>query len=339
MADWLGGEPPERIVVLRALGGLGDLLCAVPAFRALRRAFPQAMIWLVGLPQAQGLMGRFSHYLDGWLEFPGFPGLPERSPQLAQIPSFLADLQQREIDLALQMHGSGYLTNPLIALFGAKRTAGFFQPGQFCPDPTTFLSYPDRESEVRRYLRLLEFLGIPSQGEQMEFPLGDGDWLEFQTIATACGLHSGEYVCIHPGASVAERRWAAERFAEVADRLAAQGYRIVLTGSLAETALTAQVAGGMSHLAIDLAGQTSLGALAVLLRQSRLLVCNDTGVSHLAAAVGVPSVVVFNQSDPERWAPLDLDRHRAIHHPLEVSPSTVLTEVWELLQREAAHVA
>ena len=63
---------------------------------------------------------------------------------------------------------------------------------------------------------------------------------------------------------------------------------------------------------LSLAGETDLGTIALLLRDSRLLLCNDTGVSHIAAALKVPSVVIFTGSDPDRWKPLDVGRHVAV---------------------------
>src|SRR5262245_32713985 len=88
----LGQPLLERVVVLRALQ-LGDLLCSVPAFRALRAALPSAQITLVGLPWAKAFAERFGHYLDGFRELPGYAGLPEIAPQLARIPAFLAAMQ------------------------------------------------------------------------------------------------------------------------------------------------------------------------------------------------------------------------------------------------------
>jgi ADP-heptose:LPS heptosyltransferase len=125
---------------------------------------------------------------------------------------------------------------------------------------------------------------------------------------------------VNPGARLPSRRWFAERFAAVADALADDGYRIVLTGSRDERDLTSAVQQRMRSPAADLAGRTTLGALAVLLKRARLLVSNDTGVSHIATAVGTPSVVVTLGSDPARWAPLDGERHAAVHRPVECRP-------------------
>ena len=102
---------PRRVLVLRALQ-LGDLLCAVPALRALRAALPQAEIVLAGLPWARALVERYPDYLNGFREFPGYPGLPECPPRLDRVPGFLAEIQRERFDLAVQLHGSGTVTTP-----------------------------------------------------------------------------------------------------------------------------------------------------------------------------------------------------------------------------------
>jgi ADP-heptose:LPS heptosyltransferase len=309
----------QRVALFRALQ-LGDMLCAVPALRALRVALPRAKITLIGLPWAKSFVERFSCYVDGFVAFPGYPGLPEQPAYIEQFPSFLAAIQNTRFDLIIQMHGSGVLTNPLTLLFGARHTTGFFLPGEYCPDERYFLAYPANDSEIRRLLGLVGFLGVPPQGEELEFPLTTADYQALAAIDKASALRSGAYVCVHPGARYLSRRWWPERFALVADALAAQGLHIVLTGSTEERTLTQTVAQAMRAPALDLAGQTSLGALSALLSHARLLICNDTGVSHLAAALHVPSVVIASGSDPDRWAPLDQYRHRVVYSPIDCRP-------------------
>lgn len=321
--------PPQRVAVFRALQ-LGDLLCSVPALRAVRAALPTAEISLIGLPWAREFANRFGHFLDGFHEFPGWPGLPEQSPRLAEAPAFLSAMQQQGFDLVIQMHGNGGLTNPLVALFGARRLAGYFVPGQFCPDPAQFLPYPQEVHEVRRHLRLMEFLGMPSRGDELEFPVREQDCAALRSLLDA--LSTGEYVCLHPGARAAERRWPPHHFAAVGDALAAEGFVVVFTGSPAEVGLTRAVAAAMTAPALDLAGRTDLGTLAALLQGARLLVCNDTGVSHLGTAVGVPSVLIYHEDRQRRlWAPLDGRCHRALCGGPAVSPRQVLAEARVLL--------
>jgi ADP-heptose:LPS heptosyltransferase len=310
------------------------MLCAVPAWRALRAAFPRAEIILIGLPWAREFAERFAHYFDSFVEFPGYPGLPEIVPALDQLPGFLSAVQAEHFDLAIQMHGCGTITNPLVASFGARDLAGFYKAGQFRPDASRFLIYPEELPETWRHLRLMEHLGIPLQREELEFPLFPEDWVALERIPEAQHLEAGGYVCIHPGARAALRRWPPEHFAAIADALAAEGRPIVLTGSAAEVELTGQVLRAMQAPAIDLAGKTSLGVLAALLRQSALLVCNDTGVSHLAAALKVPSVVVFHRlSDREGWPPRDRQRHRVVTGVQGVSPEDVLAQARDLLEQ------
>ena len=73
-----------HIAIMRSLPGVGDLLCAVPAWRSLRAALPKAHVTLIGLPWARTFVERFSKYLDNFLEFPGYPGIPEVKPPLAE---------------------------------------------------------------------------------------------------------------------------------------------------------------------------------------------------------------------------------------------------------------
>jgi ADP-heptose:LPS heptosyltransferase len=327
----LGTLAPRRVAILRALQ-LGDLLCAVPALRAFRAAWPGAEIVLIGLPWAREFVGRFHHLLDGFREFPGYPGLPERPVDVPGVLAFLAAMQADGFDLAIQLHGSGPFVNDLVALLGARRAAGFVLPGGYCPDPEFFRPWPEHGLEIHRLLALVEFLGLPAQGEHLEFPLDHADWQALHAIEGTRGLDQADYVCVHPGASVPERCWPAERFAAVARALARDGVRIVVTGSAGEADLTHRVAELAGVPCLDLAGRTGLGVLGALLSRSRLLVCNDTGVAHIAAALHVPSAIVSTGNNPERWAPLDRERHRVLCSPDGVTPEDVLEQAGTLLR-------
>lgn len=311
-------RPVKRIAVLRALQ-LGDMLCAVPALRALRAAHPAAHISLVGLPWAHVFVERYARYIDELLVLPSLPGMPEQPEGRGSLDDFLRTVRARRFDLAIQLHGSGTLTNGLLRQFGAAHMAGFHAAGHPCPDPTRFLLWQNGEHEVLRALRLMRLLGCPPQGEALEFPLTDADHADLQHACDALPP-PGSYVCIHPGARMPSRRWPFERFAEVADRLAQQGWRIVLTGAADEAVLAAAVEQAMHAPALNLAGKTGLGALAALVSQAALVVCNDTGMSHVSAALATPSVVVCCGADPGRWAPLDHARHRVLFYPIYCRP-------------------
>jgi ADP-heptose:LPS heptosyltransferase len=229
--------------------------------------------------------------------------------------------------------------NPLTELFGARRSAGFFLPGDYCPDREWFMPWPERGLELRRLLGLVEFLGAPARGEELEFPLGDRDLASLSAIDAARGLEPRRYVCVHPGASCAERRWPVERFAAVARHLTGRGFRVVLTGTAAESGLTAAVALAAGVPCVDLSGRTDLGAAGALIGRARLLVCNDTGVSHLAAALRVPSVVISTGRNRERWAPVDASLHRVLCADAGVGADEVIAQADDLLRRRGKEAA
>lgn len=312
-------RPIKRIGVFRALM-LGDLLCAVPALRVLRSAFPAAEITLIGLPWAAGLAERLT-CLDHFIEFPGYPGLPETACNYAALPGFLEEVQAQHFDLVLQLHGSGVIVNPLVAAFGAKQTVGFFvAEGWVSPaDRPRYVPWPRYGHEIERLLTLTDALGLRRCGTHLEFPVNDDDRAALNALWP--GYRSRRpYVCIHAGAQLASRRWAPQRFAAVADALAGEGYTIVLTGSSSEVPLVASVAAAMTKPAVSMAGQTSLGMLGALIEGASQLICNDTGVSHIAAALETPSVVISCGADVARWAPLNSKRHRVLWEPMHCRP-------------------
>lgn len=325
---------PRRIAILRALK-LGDLLCAVPAFRALRMALPEAHISLVGLPWSKAFAERFQMYIDDFIEFPGFPGLPEIEPRLEDIPTFFEQMQERNFDLAIQMHGSGSITNAIIAMFGARLTAGYYLHGEYQPNNDFFLAYPADDHEVVTHLKLMQVLGVPTRGVELEFPLNEDDCQAAQEIQMEYNLKPKRYAVLHPG-SISAKRWPASSFAEVGRWLNNQGLKVVLTGSSGEAVLAQEVNALLDGNAANLAGQTNLGALAGIVNDARFVLCNDTGVSHLAAALSIPSIVLYISSDPRHWAPLDFAIHKVVEGADQVSPEQVTHMIEDLIEIEHA---
>lgn len=314
-ADAARGDGVERIAVLRALA-LGDLLCAVPTLRALRAAHPDAHITLIGLPWAAEFVERFGDLLDALSPFPGWPGMPEVAFDAARTAAFLGDAQHR-FDLAVQLQGSGLASNAFAAMLGARQTAGFLPPGLSAPPaPGQWLHHDPRGHEIHRLLRLAPAFGSGHRpappDDHLEFPVRPAERIQAEGLLAAASIDRGAYAVVHPGSSDPRRRWPAERFGEVVRELRTAGLRVLVTGVAPEAAVTARVAAAAPDAALDLAGRTSLGVLAALVERAVLVVSNDTGVSHLAAALRTPSVVVFTGSDPARWAPLDTDRHTAV---------------------------
>jgi ADP-heptose:LPS heptosyltransferase len=324
-------RPPRSIAVFRALK-LGDWMVAIPAMRALRRAFPEAQITLVGLPWAREFADRFSTYFNEFIPFPGWPGLPEQPVDPVRTVAFLREMQERRFDVVLQLQGNGTLVNPLVALFNARLAAGYFPETlpQYRFDERFFMRYPALDHEVVRHVRLMEFLGIPAQGFDLEFPLTPADEAAATALSAWPQLAAGPFVCLHPG-GISARLWPAGRFAEVADALADRGLTVVLTGTEPEAPVVREVRERMRHGAVSLVGETTLGTLGWVLSRAALLVSNDTGVSHVAAALRVPSVVVYTTSQPSEWAPLNARLHRAVPEA-EADPNRVLAEALAVMK-------
>ena len=329
----------QRIGIVRALY-LGDMLCIIPAVRALRAACPNALITLIGLPWEKYFAERFQHYFDAFIEFPGWPGLPEQEVVPERIVTFLREMQQQHFDLVLQMQGNGILTNSMCMLFNARYTAGLRLANEYTPDERLFPISDDTEHEILRFLKITDALGMPRQGTDLEFPILAKEYENFARISAQLDLQPGKYICIHPGARNPLRRWSAENFAAIANFIGEQGYTIVLTGSREEAAILQDVAARITYPVInivDILGHLDIGELALVMKNSALLISNDTGVSHVASALHIPSIIIFSlYSKVERWAPLDTSLHRIIQADKAADVRYVIRNVTELLSPSAA---
>lgn len=323
---------PERIrkiAVFRALQ-LGDMLCTVPALKALRRAYPSAHITLLGLPWAASFVSRFSHYLDDFIHFPGYVGLPEQSFDASRWSDFVNRMKEENFDLILQMQGDGSVVNEMLTTFFSGQIAGFHRDGCW-RDERFFLQYPSHLHEIERHLALMQHLGIPSYGVELEFPIYT---TEQQALAAlSFPLVPYQYICIHPGSRGVWRQWAPAYFAALADECAQLGFRCILTGTEEEKGITQQVAYLMRTRPIDLSGKTGLGEVAFLIQNAFLLISNCTGVSHIASATRTPSVVISMDGEPHRWGPFDTQLHRTINWLVEPDFEKVKIILYDLISK------
>ncbi|MCW2899816.1 MAG: glycosyltransferase family 9 protein [Streptosporangiaceae bacterium] len=311
----------RRVAFLRARVGLGDLLCWVPALRALRRARPDVRTTVITWAETAPVLARFSRYIDELLPFSGYPGIPDRPPDRAGLARLLSAAAERHFDLVLQAYGDRVAANEACERIGRSagaRVGGFAAAG-FPGCGELYLPYPGQVHEVHRHLALLRHLGVPWHDDALEFRELPADTAAFAALARRHGLAPGRYAVLHPGASAPTRRWPPAHFAAVADELSSRGLRVVVSGLAAERNLARDVVRHSRCRPVDLTGVTTLGALAALLRNAALLVSNDTGAAHLAAATGTPSVTLFMAGDPVRWA-YRHDRHRAVRAGVACSP-------------------
>lgn len=252
--------PLNQIVVLRDLG-LGDLLTGVPALRAVRAAFPDDRITLVA-PEALAPLALATEAVDA----------VGRRP--APRP-----------DVAVNLHGRGPQSHHRLLGLHPRRLITFGRPG--IPGP----EWRADEHEVRRWCRLLEECGVPTDP-------GDLDLRRPDVVRVP------NFTVIHPGAASGARRWPAVRFAAVARAEAARGRTVVVTGSPDEVDLARRVADGAGLEPSDVqAGRTDVMGLVDLVASAGRIVCGDTGVAHVATAVRTPSVVLFGPTSPAHWGP------------------------------------
>jgi ADP-heptose:LPS heptosyltransferase len=279
----------ERIAVLRA-NALGDFIFAIPAFHALRAAYPSAELVLIGAPwHARWLADRPSP-INRVLVVP--PGKGIRSADRDEAPrstaEFLAAARRERFDLALQKHGGGANSNPVVAGLGARLTAGLRAAD--APPLDRWIRYVYYQPEIYRYLEVAALVGAAPTTVTPNVAVTVADVAEARALA---GEPDRPRAALHPGATDPRRRWPTERFAEVADNLVADGYEVVLTGTPGERELADQVLASARVPVRSLVGELTLGGLGGLYSECAVVVSNDTGPVHLAAAVGTPTVGIF----------------------------------------------
>ncbi|HEX7298278.1 MAG TPA: glycosyltransferase family 9 protein [Solirubrobacteraceae bacterium] len=261
-----------RLVVLRALG-LGDLLTAVPALRALARAHPQHERILLAPAALRPLVALLGGALHDVADTRGLRKPPRALPAVAV-----------GADVAVNLHGRGPESTALLRAARPGRLVAFGAQAR----------WREHEHEVARWCRLLRASGIAADPDDLDLAAPD-----------LPAPHPGATV-VHPGASAPARRWPAERWAAVAR--AAPG-PVVVTAGPGEAALAEAVA-RRSGAAVFAGG---LLELAALVAGAARVLSADTGIAHLATALGTPSVTLFGPTSPARWGPpAGRPQHRAL---------------------------
>jgi ADP-heptose:LPS heptosyltransferase len=297
----LGRLGEVREVVLVRASRVGDFVCATPAFRALRSALPGARITLVGLPLVRDLYARSTN-LDRFIPFLGFPGIAEQffRPRLAV--RFFDYVQSERFDLAIQMHGTGVYSNTFTLMLGARATSGFVREGDGPGRLDAAFAMPSSGHEVKRLLAFMEFLGANAGSDLPEYPLWSRDHAHAERLLVNA---KPPFIGLHMYARKTEKCWPAERFAQAGTALRSRhGGTIVLLGDCGDSRPEGRPIPSLEGTpCLDLVGQTSLGSLGAIIQRLSLLLTNDSGPAHIAYALGVPTVVIFGETDPERWGP------------------------------------
>jgi ADP-heptose:LPS heptosyltransferase len=299
------GIPVRRVAVLRC-NALGDYLMATPALAALRARFPDAEVTLLGARWHERFLTGRPGPVDRVRVLPrvdGLAGQPPDAPDACALPGFL---KAERYDLAVQLHGGGRASNPLVAALGARRTIGLRAAG--APPLDAVVPYRYYQPEVERYLEVTRLAGADGPADYPPLAVSRAE------RAAAAGLlpGSGPWVALHAGATDPRRRWPAERFAALAGMLAAARVRPVLVGGPGDAAVSAAVGAGTARPVIDLTGRTDLGTLAGVLERCAVVVANDSGPLHLARAVGTATVGLYWCGNAINAAPAT----RTLHRPL-----------------------
>jgi len=281
----LGSRP--TLLALRALQ-IGDLLVAVPALRALRRAFPAHRLVLATTGALAPIVDRIGG-VDLLLPTPD----PAAVPWPVPAP-----------DVAVNLHGTGPQSHRGLEALTPSRRIGFR-----CPEAGPGWEGPGWEAvaaahphERERWCALLRYVGV--QADPADLRLAPRPTDPGPTDPGPTDPVGPAPVLVHPGAAYGAKRWPTDRFAAVAAALDGPDSPVLITGSAAERDLAGAVAraAGLSAERV-VAGRTDLGALCDLVAGAGLVVSGDTGIAHLASAYGTPSVVLFGPVDPAQWGP------------------------------------
>ncbi|MBY0525177.1 MAG: glycosyltransferase family 9 protein [Gemmataceae bacterium] len=287
----LSEYPAQRIAIIKP-SALGDVVHSLPVLSALRRRYPEAHIsWVINRGYAALLEGHPD--LDEVLPFdrtlPGSSALQT----LLRYSHFCRGLHRRRFDLVIDLQGllrTGIMTlatqaTRRVGLSSAREGATWFY--------TDRVPVPDFDAihAVDRYWLVAEALGAGDVPKTFHVPIGEAA----QTWAgDALAEHARPWIAVGVGSRWMTKRWPPEHFATLVHKAQERcGGTAIFVGGRDETELARKVARRVRGSSCDLTGRTSLQQLAALLQRVDVMIANDTGPLHLAAALGRPVVAPY----------------------------------------------
>ena len=313
-------ESIKRVVV-RGTNWVGDSVMTIPALRALRRVLPDAHITLVIRPGTKGIFSEVD-FIDDIIVY-------NRKNALSVIPQ-VREWKRRKFDLAVLFQNAFEAALiPFLASVPLRLGYATESRQALLTHPLARPEWRSSKHEVFYYLYLVTAL------EQMLFgssticeaepdasiQLSEVRKTEAADLLLAYGVRAGDaVVAIVPGSiNSRAKRWPAEYFAALADRLLESKRQVVLIGSKDELDVTEEVTRRMQRQPIILTGKTTLDQVTSVLDRADLIVTNDTGPAHIGAALGRPTIVIFGPTNPLTTRPFSLDAE-VLRHPPDCAP-------------------
>jgi lipopolysaccharide heptosyltransferase II len=294
-----------RNVLCVRLDNLGDVLMTSPAIRALKESAGGRRITLLTSGIGEKI-ARLIPEIDRSIVFQA-PWMKATGPLQEEASSLelVERLKQWRFDAAVIF--TVYSQSPLPAALLCFLAEIPLRLAYCRENPYQLLTdwVPEREPEqlsrheVRRQLDLVGSAGALASNDRLSLAVPDDARLRVGEILRAQGVGGSSWLVMHPGASASSRRYPPERFALAADRLAQRGCGIVLTGNASEIELISGIQQRMTEPSLSLAGRLSLAELAALLAAAPLLISNNTGPVHMAAALGTPVVDLYALTNPQ----------------------------------------
>jgi len=303
---------PKKILI-RGPNWVGDAVLAIPALKAVRSNFPNAEITLLVRPWVAGLFTSAPFIDRVWTE--------EKPTKLGDWTRITRDIRAFEFDLALLLPNS-FESALMMFLARIPKRIGYATDGRTWMLTDSIEPPNESQHQVHYYLDLAKAIRAETDNPSIEIEATEEERENARNLLAEEGIARGDgFLVLNPGAAYGSaKRWHEDRFADVADILSAEmGLGVAMIGSQAERPIAEQIRARMKRPSAILSGKTSLEALIGVLAESSLMITNDSGPMHIAAALGVPTVAVFGSTDERVTSPFG-PRTRVVKNPVECSP-------------------